>query len=325
MELNVMLEPQEGLSYADILAVAQRAEALGFAGFYRSDHYTSVADRVGLASTDAWATLAGLAVQTSRLKLGVLVSPATFRPAGNLAKVVATVAEMAGTLDGGSRVELGLGTGWLEEEHRQFGFPFEDLGTRFRRLEEHLQVVRGLWDPAAAPFSFAGEFEHLEGARCAPVPDPRPRILLGGRGRRRTPRLAARYGDELNVTFPTPAFATELRAALDRACEEVGRDPDDVAFSVMTGCLVGATPSEVTARARRLAEQSGDTRPADDYLAGLRGEWVIGTPEEAADHLGALADAGVQRIMLQHQLADDLDMLDVVMEEVAPRLGVTVG
>jgi alkanesulfonate monooxygenase SsuD/methylene tetrahydromethanopterin reductase-like flavin-dependent oxidoreductase (luciferase family) len=158
MRLSVMIEPQEGLSYDQILAVARRAEAVGFAGFYRSDHYSSVADRVGIGSTDAWATLAGLARETSTIALGTMVTPVTFRPAGNLAKVVATVAEMAGTVDGQPRVHLGMGTGLLETEHRQHGFPFEDLATRFRRLDEHLQVVHGLWDPQRDPFSFDGEF-----------------------------------------------------------------------------------------------------------------------------------------------------------------------
>lgn len=152
MRLNVMLEPQEGMSYQQILAVAQRTERLGFEGLYRSDHYASVAGRQGLDSTDAWATLGGLARETSWLRLGTLVSPVTFRPAGNIAKVAATVSEMAGPApDGRARLDLGLGTGWLEAEHRNFGFPFEDLATRYRRLAEHLEVVDGLWDPERDP------------------------------------------------------------------------------------------------------------------------------------------------------------------------------
>jgi len=326
MRFNVMLEPQEGLSYADILAVAQRAEALGFEGLYRSDHYTSVVGRVGLPSTDAWATLAGLARETRRLRLGSLVSPVTFRPAGNLAKVVATVAEMAGTTpDGDARVALGLGTGWQEQEHRAFGFPFEDVATRFRRLEEHLRIVTALWDPDVEVVDFHGEFEHLEGNVFAPVPTPRPRLIVGGSGPRTTPRLAATYADELNAPFKSPQAAAALRARLDAACEAVGRDPASIPFSLMTGFLVGADEREYQARLRRFQEESGDGRPLSEYEASLADEWILGTPDRAAERVAAYADAGVEAIMLQHRLVDDLDALDLIAEEVAPRLGVRLG
>ena len=320
MRFNVMLEPQEGLSYQDILAVAQRAEALGFEGLYRSDHYTSVGGRAASGSTDAWATLAGLARETERLRLGTMVSPVTFRPVGNLAKVAATTAEMAGTVDGRARVDIGVGTGWLEEEHRQLGFPFEDLDTRFRRLEEHLQVLHRLFDRDAVPFDFDGEFERLRGAQIVPVPEPRPDLVIGGTGLVRTPRLAATFADELNTTFRGPEGAAQRRRALDRACERAGRDPATVTFSLMTGCLIGADEREFIRRAERLKAVSGDGRPFDEWLGGLEGAWVLGTPDQAAQRLGELAEAGVERIMLQHQLPDDLDMLDVVIEDIAPRL-----
>jgi alkanesulfonate monooxygenase SsuD/methylene tetrahydromethanopterin reductase-like flavin-dependent oxidoreductase (luciferase family) len=319
MRLSIMLEPQEGLSYAQQLAVAQRAESTGFAGFYRSDHYSSVGGRTGVASTDAWVVLAGLARQTERITLGTMVSPVTFRPAGNLAKVVATVAEMAGTVDGRPRVHLGMGTGWLETEHLQHGFPFEDIGTRFRRLEEHLAVVRGLWDPDAEPFDFDGEFVSIRQARFAATPRPRPRVIVGGSGRRRTPRLAVRYADELNTAFQSPAGCHEMRAALDAACEEFGRDPASIPLTLMTGCIVGASHAAFRARAERVhaAVGSGDL---DTWLDSLTGEWVLGGPEQAADRLGDLAAAGVTGVLLQHQHPDDLDMLDAVMSEIAPRL-----
>ena len=320
MRLYVMLEPQEGLRYDDILAVARRAEAVGLDGLYRSDHYTSVAAGQVLASTDAWATLAGLARETERISLGTLVSPVTFRPAGNLAKVVATVAEMAGTVAGAPRVHLGLGTGWLEVEHRMHGFPFEDTATRFRRLSEQLQVVRGLWDPTAHPFSFDGEFERLADAEFVPVPQPRPRLIVGGSGRRRTPALAARHADEMNTPFQSPEACVRLRTALDRACESEGRDPASVAFSLMTGCLVGADRAEFRRRAARLHGRVGAAHGLDEWLDGLATEWVLGTPEQAADRLARLRDAGVQAVMLQQRLHDDLDMLDLVAREVAPRL-----
>lgn len=321
MRVNVMLEPQEGMSYQQIRAVAQRAEQLGFEGLYRSDHYASVMGHQGLDSTDAWATLAGLARETSRLRLGTLVSPVTFRPAGNIAKVAATVAEMAGAgPDGGARIDLGLGTGWLEVEHRSFGFPFEDLATRYRRLAEHLEVVDGLWDAGRDPYTFRGELVDLADCHFRPVPDPRPGLIVGGRGFQRTPALAARFADELNGVFFSPSECDQQRRALTRACEAEGRDPDRMTYSLMTGVLVGASESELARRARRLQQSSGNTGDTGTYLDELAGQWVVGTPDRALERLHALADAGVERVMLQHQLPDDLEMLDVIAEEVAPHL-----
>lgn len=316
----MMLEPQEGLDYDDLLAVARRVEATGLDGLYRSDHYSSVSGRAGLASTDAWATLAGLARDTEGIRLGTLVSPVTFRPAGNLAKVVATVAGMAGAgADGGSRIVLGMGTGWLETEHRQHGFPFEDVGVRFDRLEEHLAAVTALWDPQHDPVDQSGTHVRLEGAVFRPKPQPRPRLVVGGGGMRRTPGLAARYADELNNVFASPQRCAEQRAALDAACEQQGRDPASIGYSLMTGCLVGATQEEFRARVRRLQSENGDGRDIDSYLAELSEAWVLGTPERAADRLGALAESGVEAVMLQHQLPDDLDMIDVIATEVRAR------
>lgn len=319
MRLSVMLEPQEGLSYAQILAVARRAEAVGMAGLYRSDHYSPIGAPADAPTTDAWATLAGLARETSDITLGTMVTPATFRRPGNLAKMVATVAEMAGTLDGAPRLHLGMGTGWYDAEHHQFGFPFDDISTRFRRLDEHLQVVRGLWDHDRQPFSLDGEFVTLVDARSAPHPRPRPRIIVGGSGKRKTPRLAARYADELNTVFQPPDGCRAMREAMDRACEQEGRDPTTLPLTLMTGCVVGADDPAFRARAARVhaAVGSGDLQA---WLDDLRGTWILGGPDEAAEHLGRLADAGVTGVLLQHQTPDDLDMLDEVMTAIAPRL-----
>lgn len=316
-----MIEPEEGLKYLDILAFARRAEDLGFEALYRSDHYTSVFDREGLGSTDAWATLAGLARDTRQIQLGTLVSPATFRPAANLAKVVATITEMAGTVTGGreSRVHLGLGTGWLASEHAQYGFPFEDLGGRFRRLEEVLQVVRGLWDPTCEAFSFEGEFEQIEQARFHPRPDPRPRIIVGGRGRDKTMRLAATYADELNTPSATPEECGRVRTALHAACEQQGRDLSTITFSLMTGCMVGATQREFRARTSRLEALGGRYPKLAEYEQRLAIRGVVGTPEQAADRLGKLAEVGVERVVLQHLFDDDLELLDLVAD-IASRL-----
>lgn len=319
MQLSVMLEPQEGLTYADILAVAQRAEAVGMDGMYRSDHYSTVSGGEAARSTDAWATLAGIARETKRIVIGSLVTPVTFRRAGNLAKVVATVAEMAGERDGQPRVHLGMGTGWLETEHRQHGFPFEEIGTRFRRLEEHLAVVRGLWDAEQRPFSFDGDFVAITDAHFTPAPQPRPRVIVGGTGKRTTPRLAATYADELNTVFAGPDGCAEMRSALDAACETADRDPATIPLTLMTGCIVGSDHDDYEQRARRAhaAHGSGDF---DEWIAGLADGWVLGAPEQAADRLGQLAGAGVTGVMLQHQLPQDLDMLDVVTSDIAPRL-----
>lgn len=322
MRLYLMLEPQEGLTYGDQWAVARTVESSGLRGMYRSDHYSSVAGRGGLDSTDAWAVIAGLARDTPDITLGTLVSPVTFRPVANLAKVVATAAQMAGpTPDGGPRIHLGMGTGWLEAEHRQHGFPFEDVGTRFARLEEHLAAVTGLWDPDREPYHFSGQHVQLEGAVFRPIPSPRPKIIVGGGGMRRTPALAARYADELNNVFASPARCSEQRTALTAACEELGRDPSSVGYSLMTGCLVGATTEEFRARMRRLQEQSGDNRSLGEYLGALEGEWVLGTPDQAVEHLGLLAEAGVEAVMLQHQLPRELDMIELIAKEIAPRVG----
>jgi alkanesulfonate monooxygenase SsuD/methylene tetrahydromethanopterin reductase-like flavin-dependent oxidoreductase (luciferase family) len=339
MRINLMIEPQEGMTYTELLALARRAEALGFEALYRSDHYASVFDREEVGSTDAWATLAGLARDTHRIMLGTLVSPATFRPPAQLAKVVVTVAEMAGTASrapdellgsapgwsaaaaGASRVHLGLGTGWLASEHLQYGFPVDDVATRFRRLEELLQVVRGLWDPSQDPFSFEGEFERLVEARFVPKPNPRPRIIVGGRGRTKTMRLAVTYADELNIPSATPAECRELRDALYAACERYRRSPSTITFSLMTGCLVGATERELRARAARLEKLASGYPRLADYRRRVAVRGIVGTPEEAAERLGQLAQVGVERIMLQHLLHDDLELLDLVAEEIVPRLG----
>lgn len=318
MRISIMLEGQEGLTYDTILGVARRAEAAGLCGLYRSDHYSSGRDGDEPGSTDAWATLAGLARDTARLRLGTLVSPATFRAPANEAKLAATVSEMAGTgEDGSSRVTLGLGTGWMEVEHRRHGFPFEDLATRFRRLEEHLEIVTRLWDAGGQPFDFDGEFATLRQARFAPVPAPRPTVAVGGAGMKRTPALAARYADELNGVYLSPAKAAQQRGALTRACEDADRDPASVRYSIMTGCLVGSTESEFRQRVRRVAERAGDGRSLDEAVAARADVYVQGTVEQARQRLGELADAGVDAVMLQDLVPDDLEMIDLIGEGLA--------
>ena len=315
MRLNLMLEAQEGMTYDDLLRLAQRAEQVGLDGMYRSDHYSSVAGREGLGSTDAWATIAGLARETSVLTLGTLVSPATFRTIGNLAKMVATVSAMAGAgPDGGSRIVLGMGTGWLEAEHRRHGFPFEDLDTRFRRLEEHLEVLSRFWDDSTHPFDFEGQFVTTSDSRFVPAPQPRPRIVIGGSGMRRSPRLAAQFADELNGVLLTLEDCRRQRAALNEACTRIGHDPASVGYSLMTRCVVGADEDDFRRRAAREQGRSGQSGSLDEWLGQLNPAWITGTPDQAREQLTRLAEAGVDQVMLQHLLFDDLDMLDVIAE-----------
>ena len=310
-----MLEGQDDVSYSDMLSVARRAEALGFDGLYRSDHY-SAGDARRVASTDAWATLAGLARETQHITLGTLVTPATFRPVGNLAKVVATVAEMAGTTTAGAaRVVLGMGTGWMEVEHRRHGFAFEDLTTRYARLEEQLEMLRRLWDPLSQPFDFDGTFVTIADADFWPPPDPRPRIIIGGSGLRKTPRLAALYGDELNAVFLSPDQCRAQRAALDAACRDADRDPAAVRYSLMTRCLVGRTLDEFRDRAARSQQHAGRSGSLIDYINSLQPHWLVGTVDRVRGLLDEFAEAGVEQVMLQHLLVEDLEMLELVAEE----------
>lgn len=319
MRLALMIEPHLGMTYEQQLAVARHAERLGYEAFFRSDHYATGGGEP-VASTDAWAVLAGLARETERIRLGTMVSPVTFRHAGNLAKTVATVAEMAGTRGGASRVELGMGAGWMEREHRWYGFPFDDAPVRLGRLEDHLRAVRGLWGLDGEPFSLDGEFVRIDGAQPRPLPDPRPRLIVGGSGSKVTPRLAATYADEWNTILATADDCAARRARLDEACEQAGRDPSEVEFSLATPVCVGATAGDVERRAERLAAALGSYGPAREVLERVRASGIAGTPEEAADTLGRLAGAGVARVVLQDFLPEDPDHVEVVAREVVPRL-----
>ena len=317
MRYCLMTEPQQGLSYAEILAIARAAEGAGFETFFRSDHYASFPGDSGLPTTDAWATLAGLARETGRIGLGVLVSPVTFRLPGNLAKVVATVAEMSG-----GRVELGVGAGWNEEEHHQLGLAFPPTRERFDMLEEELAILHGLWTEADG-WNFDGQHWQVRDALFHPKPPApagrrHPNILVGGAGGPRMVRLVARYADELNISSARPATAGEAFQRLDAACREVGRDPADVTRSAMTGVLVGRDEGEVRRRVGELMGLlgRGDADP-DEWLAERRPRWIIGTPDEARERVATFEAAGVERLMLQDFLPRDLEMVGLLGEAFA--------
>jgi len=307
MRFALMTEPQQGLSYAEILAVARAAEEAGIEAFFRSDHYTSFPGEAGLPTTDAWATLAGLARDTSRIRFGTLVSPVTFRIPGSFAKVVATTDEMSG-----GRVEVGMGAGWNEREHHELGIPFPSLRERYDRFEEALAIVHGLWTEPDG-WSHEGVHWQVRGARFHPRPTfsgrRHPHLILGGDGGPRLSRLVATYADEFNRQSATPRLVSEAYENVRRACGQIGRDPDTIVYSAMVGVLVAESERELNDRVQELLHLAGAGNDADAWLAERRGRWIMGTPDEAWERVRALEAAGVQRVMLQDFLPRDLDMV----------------
>jgi F420-dependent oxidoreductase-like protein len=308
MRFALMTEPQQGLSYADQLALARRAEALGFETFFRSDHYESFPGDAGNPTTDAWAVLAGLARETSTIGLGVMMSPVTFRYPGTLAKTVATVQEMSG-----GRVELGLGAGWHELEHRRHGLPFPPIEERAEMLEEQLAIVRGLWEEPDG-WSFEGRHWTVADALYRPRPNPVPRILVGGNGTPRSRRIAARWADEFNLSSADPAKAGATLAGLDDACRAIGREPGSLRRSAMVGVLVGRDAAEVERRSRELLAAFGIAGEAEEWFGTRRTRWIFGTPAEARAKALEFAATGLDRIMLQDFLPLDLDHVDLIAE-----------
>jgi F420-dependent oxidoreductase-like protein len=320
MRFALMIEPQQGLSYADQLAIVQRAESVGFESFFRSDHYQSFPGPSGEPTTDAWAVLAGLARETSTITLGTLVSPVTFRPAGNLAKVVTTVDEMSG-----GRVEFGLGAGWNEPEHRELGLPFPPIKERADLMEEQFAVLHGLWGEPDG-WSFDGANIRIEDASFHPKPIARPgrptfangavrpRLLTGGEGSPRSLRIAARYCDEFNLSSSSPEKAVTRYAELAAACEAIGRDPATMGRSVMAGVLIGRDDAELSRRKLELLAAFGDESGGDDWFDAREPRWILGTPDQARAMVARFEAAGAERIMLQTFLPRDLDMVDLMAE-----------
>jgi F420-dependent oxidoreductase-like protein len=310
MRLCVFTEPQLGATYDDQLRIARRTEECGFEGFFRSDHFLTMGSRDGLPGpTDAWVTLAGLARETSRIRLGTLVTSGTFRQPGLLAIMVAQVDAMSG-----GRVEMGLGAGWYEAEHRAYGVPFPPTGERFDRLEEQLEIITGLWTtPIGSTYTFKGRHYQVEDSPALPKPvqSPRPRVIVGGTGPRRTPRLAARFADEYNTMFTSADVVGERYAAVRAAGEEIGRDSGTLTFSVALLVCCGRTDGEVRRRAEALGR--------DPETLRSRGG-LVGTPAEVVEQIGAYQAIGASRLFLQVIDMSDLDHLDVVAAEVAPAL-----
>ena len=310
MELRVFTEPQEGASYDQLLAVARTAEELGFDAFFRSDHYVKFFQHSsGLPGpSDAWTTIAGLARDTTKIRLGTLVSPITFRLPGPLAIIVAVADAMSG-----GRVELGLGAGWHDGEHAAYGIPFPATAERFEMLEEQLAIVTGLWrTPVGETFSFDGQHYSLKDSPALPKPVQQsgPPIVLGGWGAKRTPRLAAQYAAEFNVPFaPLDAFTGRV-ADVRAACEGAGRDPATLVMSAAVVVCCGTDGAELRRRADAIGHDVDD----------LRKNAAAGTPAEVVERLQAYAAAGASRAYLQVLDLDDLDHIRLIGTEVLPHV-----
>ena len=308
MLLRIFTEPQEGADYRTLLSVAQATERLGFDAFFRSDHYLAMSGSGLPGPTDAWITLAGLARETSRIRLGTLMSPVTFRLPGPLAITVAQVDQMSG-----GRAELGLGTGWFDGEHYAYGIPFPATAERFGRLEEQLEIITGLWETEPGEtFSFRGNHYILDGSPALPKPAqrPRPPVLVGGAGPRRTPRLAARFADEYNIPFSTVEDSAAAFGRVRQACAEAGRDPASLVYSVAHTVACGRDEAELARRAEATGHQ----------VEFFRHNGLGGSPAQVVDRIGQYAAIGATRVYLQILDLHDLDHLELLAAEVLPQV-----
>ena len=303
MRLRIFTEPQQGADYATLLRVAKATEDLGFDAFFRSDHYLKMGNVSGLPGpTDAWITLAGLALETSRIGLGTLMSPATFRLPGPLAISVAQVDQMSG-----GRIEFGFGAGWYDAEHAAYGIPFPSTSERFDRYEEQLAIITGLWEtPVDETFSYGGKYYTVTDSPGLPKPAqrPRPPVLIGGAGPRRTPRLAATYADEYNVPFGDIDDTAAAFGRVKDACAVAGRDAGSITYSAAQVVCCGKDEAQLARRAAAIGRQPDE----------LRQHGLAGSPAEIADRIGQFADIGAQAIYLQVLDLTDLDHLELLSQ-----------
>jgi F420-dependent oxidoreductase-like protein len=319
MRIALMIEPQQGLSYAEQLELARLAERLGFEALFRSDHYRSFPGPTDQPTTDAWAVLAGIARETTTIRIGTLVSPVTFRHPGSFAKVVTTVDEMSG-----GRVEVGVGAGWNEAEHREHGLAFPEIRERADLMEDELAILHGLWEERDG-WSFEGHQIRLTSAtfRPKPVQRPHPPIIIGGEGSPRSLRLAARYADEYNMSEAGPEKCAEAFARLDEECAKIGRDPATMRRSVMAGLLIGADEAELERRVRDQIAMVGEGATGIDAAAWLdarRSRWIAGTPDQARAMAARFGAVGVERVMLQDLLPRDQAMVELAAAELIGRV-----
>jgi F420-dependent oxidoreductase-like protein len=310
VDLRIFTEPQQGASYDDLLQVAKAAEDAGFDAFFRSDHFLKMGDVSGLPGpTDSWITLAGLARETSRIRLGTLVTSATFRYPAVLAISVAQVDQMSG-----GRIEFGLGAGWYAEEHSAYGLTLPEMRERFDRFGEQLELITGLWEtPEGETYNFSGKHYQLENSPALPKPaqTPRPPLIIGGGGKKRTPALAARFADEFNVGFADAATAVAQFDRVDAAAREIGRDPKEIIRSLAQVVCVGRDDAEVARRAAAIGRD----------VAALKEGGLAGTPAEVVDQIGRYREkTGITRLYLQFLDLSDLDHLTLIASDIAPQL-----
>jgi alkanesulfonate monooxygenase len=307
MELRIFTEPQQGATYVQLLAMARLAEELCYGAFFRSDHYLRIGPGdPGPGSTDAWVTLAGLARETETIRLGTLLTSATFRLPGPLAIAVAQVDAMSG-----GRIELGLGAGWYDGEHRAFGIPFPSTGERFEKLAEQLEILTGLWSAAPGEsFSFSGTHYELEDSTALPKPAqrPHPPVIVGGTGEKKTPHLAARYANEFNVPFASAERCKALYGRVAESCDELGRDPSSIVRSVALTLCCGEDEATLERRAAAIGQG----------LDGLRKRGAAGTPDEVVAKLKSYGEAGATRVYLQVFDLEDFDQVRLVADQVMP-------
>ena len=309
MRLRIFTEPQQGASYATLRRVAKAAEDLGFDAFFRSDHYLKMGSVSGEPGpSDAWTTLAGLAVETSTIRLGTLVTSATFRYPGPLAVAVAGVDEMSG-----GRIEFGVGAGWFTAEHAAYGIPFPATKERFDRLEEQLAIITGLWEtPGGEKFSYQGTYYQVTDSPALPKPvqRPHPPVIVGGHGPRRTPALAAKYADEFNIAFSNVGDVAAQFGRVRSACAAAGRDPGSLVYSAAQVICCGKDDATVSRRAAAIGRDAAE----------LRANGLAGSPAEIADKIGTFAEAGAQTLYLQVLDLDDLDHLSDIASGVLPQV-----
>lgn len=307
MKLRVFTEPQQGASYGQLLAVARTAEQAGFDAFFRSDHFQRMGTHFsGLPGpSDAWITLAGIARETTTIRLGTLVNSATFRNPGVLAVSIANVDDMSN-----GRVELGLGAGWYADEHTSYAVPFPALGERFNILSEQLAVITGLWNtPIGQTFSYIGNHYTVTDSPALPKPVQTPvPIIIGGGGKKRTPALAAQYASEFNLPFAPPEFFTAQTDRVRAACEAIGRDPSSLVYSTALVACIGKNDADIARRAAAIGRQ----------VEELKKNGICGTPQEVVERLKTWESLGAQRVYLQFLDVNDLDQISLIGSEVLP-------
>jgi F420-dependent oxidoreductase-like protein len=315
MDVCLMIEGQEGVTWDQWVTLARACEMFGYEGLFRSDHYLAFSRQHERGALDAWATITALGAVTERIRLGSMVSPVTFRHPAELAKAVVTADHVSR-----GRVELGMGAGWFEREHRAFGFSFPATRERMDILTEQVEIVHRLWGADGDQVDFEGEHYRLEGCPALPKPyqDPHPPLIIGGGAGPRSAALAARWADEYDVVHANPADAKERFQRVSAACETIGRDPSEIRRSLLTKTIVGSTEDDVRRRAADLMAWQDEDGDAGTYLGDLRANHVAGTVEQVLERLAEYAAAGVQKVLVHQLVHTDLESIELIGREVIP-------